>query len=256
MSPIPPSLTAGALAPFRPEVRPPPPRVPKPIPEDRFYARPQPAPAAAPSSLPPKAAATHAPPMPRAQMAELGTQKVAVAELARRQLQRPPAGTGRTWHMTLKVTVPVPLYLRCVPHPPSARQSAECPLASPIDPSSAAGTRLWAGTRWRARGRASRHGRRPRRLSSTRRWISRARASRARGGKRLSAATGRPHENASADQNTARVRTSKAKQVESDAKQASPTSKPCTRGMHRFSMSAVEMDRGGGTGGVTRVWRE
>ena len=51
--PIPPSLTAGALAPFRPEVRPPPPRVPKPIPEDRFYARPQPAPAAAPSSLPP-----------------------------------------------------------------------------------------------------------------------------------------------------------------------------------------------------------
>ena len=176
MSPIPPSLTAGALAPFRPEVRPPPPRVPKPIPEDRFYARPQPAPAAAPSSLPPKAAATHAPPVPRAQMAELGTQKVAVAELARRQLQRPPAGTGRTWHMTLKVTVPVPLYLRCVPHPPSARQSAECPLASPIDPSSAAGTRLWAGTRWRARGRASRHGRRPRRLSSTRRWISRARA--------------------------------------------------------------------------------
>ena len=176
MSPIPPSLTAGALAPFRPEVRPPPPRVPKPIPEDRFYARPQPAPAAAPSSLPPKAAATHAPPVPRAQMAELGTQKVAVAELARRQLQRPPAGTGRTWHMTLKVTVPVPLYLKCVPHPPSARQSAECPLASPIDPSSAAGTRLWAGTRWRARGRASRHGRRPRRLSSTRRWISRARA--------------------------------------------------------------------------------
>ena len=138
MSPIPPSLTAGALAPFRPEVRPPPPRVPKPIPEDRFYARPQPAPAAAPSSLPPKAAATHAPPMPRAQMAELGTQKVAVAELARRQLQRPPAGTGRTWHMTLKVTVPVPLYLKCVPHPPSARQSAECPrlhhLSTPPPP--------------------------------------------------------------------------------------------------------------------------
>lgn len=138
MSPIPPSLTAGALAPFRPEVRPPPPRVPKPIPEDRFYARPQPAPAAAPSSLPPKAAATHAPPVPRAQMAELGTQKVAVAELARRQLQRPPAGTGRTWHMTLKVTVPVPLYLKCVPHPPSARQSAECPrlhhLSTPPPP--------------------------------------------------------------------------------------------------------------------------
>ena len=36
--------------------------------------------------------------------------------------------------------------------------------------------------------------------------------------------------------------------MESDAKQASATSKPCTRGLHRFSMSAVEMDRGGGTG--------
>ncbi|EOD19147.1 hypothetical protein EMIHUDRAFT_243208 [Emiliania huxleyi CCMP1516] len=45
-------------------------------------------------------------------MAELGTQKVAVAGLARRLLQRPPAGTGRTWRMTLKVTVPVPLYLQ------------------------------------------------------------------------------------------------------------------------------------------------
>jgi len=59
----------------------------------------QPAPTAAPSSLPPAAAATHAPPVPRAQMAELETQKVAVAELARRHLQRPPARTGRTWHI-------------------------------------------------------------------------------------------------------------------------------------------------------------
>ena len=123
--PIPPSLTAGALAPFRPEVRPPPPRVPKPIPEDRFYARPQPAPAAAPSSLPPKAAATHAPPVPRAQMAELGTQKVAVAELARRQLQRPPAGAGRAWRMTLKVTVGPRAPLPPVRAPPSER-APEC----------------------------------------------------------------------------------------------------------------------------------